>query len=87
MKLIAIHEIVRKPKAVQPGEEFEAGEKEAAELLTLGAAREPVVEEPVVEEPVVEEPVVEEPVVEEPVVEEPPKTGRKKKAESEDSVI
>ena len=67
MKLIAIHEIVRKPKAVQPGEEFEAGEKEAAELLTIGAAREPVVEEPVVEEP--------------------PKTGRKKKAESEDSVI
>ena len=77
MKLIAIHEIVRKPKAVQPGEEFEAGEKEAAELLAVGAAKEPVVEEPVVEEPVVEE----------PVVEEPPKTGRKKKAESEDSVI
>ena len=72
MKLIAIHEIVRKPKAVQPGEEFEAGEKEAAELLAVGAAKEPVVEEPVVEEPVVEE---------------PPKTGRKKKAESEDSVI
>ena len=67
MKLIAIHEIVRKPKAVQPGEEFEAGEKEAAELLAVGAAKEPVVEEPVVEEP--------------------PKTGRKKKAESEDSVI
>ena len=72
MKLIAIHEIVRKPKAVQPGEEFEAGDKEAAELLALGAARAPVVEEPVVEEPVVEDSA---------------KPSRKKKAESDDSVI
>lgn len=48
MKLIAIHEIVRKPKAVQPGEEFEATDKEAAELIGLGAAK--AAEEPVVEE-------------------------------------
>lgn len=48
MKLIAIHEIVRKPKAVQPGESFEATDKEADELLSVGAAKR-AVEEPVAE--------------------------------------